>query len=47
MKCNNKIHHLGYFTNETDAAKAYDRAAIELHGEFSCLNFLKGTEDTD
>lgn len=36
---NRKKKHIGYFNNETDAAKAYDRAARRLHGEFAILNF--------
>lgn len=35
---NKKAKYLGSFTNEIDAAIAYNRAAIELHGEFANLN---------
>lgn len=32
--------HLGYFINETDAAIAYNNAAIEYFGEFARINFI-------
>jgi len=30
---------LGYFTDEAEAARAYDRKAVEIFGEFARLNF--------
>ena len=34
-----KQYHLGYFTDQIAAAKAYDKKAAELFGQFACLNF--------
>jgi hypothetical protein len=41
ITCDNKSYHLGYFTNEFDATKAYDITATEFHGEFAHLKFPK------
>lgn len=38
-KLNGKFRHVGYFTDEAEAARAYDAAARELFGEFARLNF--------
>jgi len=31
--------HIGYFSNERDAAIAYDKKAKEVYGEFAYINF--------
>jgi hypothetical protein len=33
-----RLIHIGYYDYETDAAIAYDDMAVELFGEFACLN---------
>ena len=38
IEINGKSIHLGYFKSETEAAIAYNRAAIELFGEYAKLN---------
>lgn len=39
ISANGKARHLGSFPSEMAAARAYDRAAFELHGQFAYLNF--------
>ncbi len=39
IQFNGKRISLGLFNNESEAAKAYDSKALELHGQFACINF--------
>lgn len=39
IQYHNQRIHLGYFNNEDDAGRAYDKKALELFGEFARLNF--------
>jgi len=36
---NNKQLHLGHYTSEEEAARAYDKTAREYFGDYACLNF--------
>lgn len=36
--CDGKIYRIGAFEKEEDAAEAYNKKALELHGEFAFLN---------
>jgi len=46
IQLNQKTYHIGQFKNEIDAAKAYDKRAKELHGQFACLNFPTKQKNT-
>jgi len=39
IKHKGRAIHIGYYDYEADAAIAYDDMAVELFGEFACLNF--------
>lgn len=41
-----RTHFIGQFTDEIEAAKAYDRAAAAMFGEYAYLNFPAGTQST-
>jgi hypothetical protein len=39
VNANGKAHRLGHYLTAAEAARAYDAAARELHGEFATVNF--------
>ena len=39
LRYSGKIKYVGYYTSEEEAARAYDKAARELHGDYARLNF--------
>lgn len=38
IKSNGQSHFLGYYKDKKEAAKAYNEAALKLHGEYARLN---------
>lgn len=40
-----KSRHIGYYKEESDAAKAYDHVALQVAGQYACLNFPEAALD--
>lgn len=45
IKVNGIRKFIGSFTDEVEAAKAYNKAAIKHFGEFACLNKISSSEE--
>ena len=41
LKCLGRTVHIGYFKDPAVAARAYNRAALELHGRYARLNEIR------
>lgn len=42
IRINKVNHHIGVFDSEIEAAKAYDKSALENYGDFACTNEMLG-----
>jgi hypothetical protein len=42
-----KYIHIGYYSDEREAARAYDRKALELYGEFANINGIAPDDDSN
>lgn len=40
IKCEGKVYRCGSYNNENEAARAYNRKAMELFGEYALLNVI-------
>ena len=47
IRVDGKLIYLGTFADEIEAAKRYDKAAIELFGEYARPNFTEGGDAND
>ena len=41
IRISGKLHHLGYFDSQKEAARAYNEAALNYFGEFACTNEIR------